>query len=127
MPMSTFLANQIGNATLTGTTYTSPANVYASLFSVAPTANTAGTELTGNGYSRQLITFSSAANGVAVSNSAVTFTNSGNAWPTVVAMGINDASTSGNLLYYKNIAARNVQLAGNVILGTGNVSITLNG
>jgi hypothetical protein len=74
-----------------------------------------------------LITFSSAANGVVTSNTAVTFTNSGNAWPTIVAFGIADASSTGNLLYYKGIASRNVQLNGNVILGSGNVTITLNG
>jgi len=125
--MTNYLANQIGNATLTGATYTSPANVWASLYSTAPTANTSGTELTGNGYSRQSITFSSAANGVVTSNVAVTFTNSTAAWPTIVAFGITDASTSGNLLYYKTIAARNVQLNGNVVLGSGNVTITLNG
>ena len=127
MPMTNYLANQIGNATLTGTSYTSPSAWYAALYSTTPTANTAGTELTGNGYSRQSITFASAANGVVTSNSSVTFTNSTAAWPTIVAFGITDASTSGNLLYYKDIAARNVQLNGNVILGTGNVTITLNG
>lgn len=125
--MTNYLANQIGNATLRGTTYTGVANVYASLYSVTPTASASGTELTGNGYSRQLITFSSAANGVVTSNTAVTFTNSGNAWPTIVAFGIADASSTGNLLYYKGIASRNVQLNGNVILGSGNVTITLNG
>jgi hypothetical protein len=127
MPMTNYLANQIGNATLRGTTYTGVANVYASLYSVTPTASASGTELTGNGYSRQLITFSSAANGVVTSNTAVTFTNSGNAWPTIVAFGIADASSTGNLLYYKGIQSRNVQLNGNVVLGSGNVTITLNG
>jgi hypothetical protein len=127
MPMTNYLANQIGNATLTGTTYTSPSVWYAALYSTSPTANTAGTEITGNGYSRQSITFSSAANGVVTSNVAVTFTNSTAVWPTINAFGITDASSSGNLLYYKGIAARNVQLNGNVVLGTGNVTITLNG
>ena len=126
MPMTNYLANAMANATIRNTTYTSPANVYASLYSVAPTGNTAGTELTGNGYARQLTTFAAPAAGVAASNVAVTFgAASGNNWPTVVAVGIVDASTSGNLMFYSGIAGRNIKIGDSLVFDSGNIIISI--
>jgi hypothetical protein len=126
MPMTNYLANAIANATIRNTTYTSPANVYASLYSVAPTGNTSGTELTGNGYARQLTTFSAPSAGVAASNVAVTFgAATGNNWPTVVAVGIVDASTSGNLMFYSTIAGRNIKIGDSLVFDSGNIIISI--
>ena len=125
MPMTDYLQNAVANATLRNTTYTSPANVYASLYSVAPTESTAGTEITGNGYSRQSVTFSAPSLGTADSNVAVTFTCSGNNWPVVTAFGITDASTSGNILYYSGIAARTVQVGDSVVFASGDITIQI--
>ena len=41
MAASEYLDNALLNATLTNTSYTSPATVYAALYSVAPTKTTA--------------------------------------------------------------------------------------
>lgn len=126
MAMTNSLANQIANATIRNTSYTSPASVYASLYSVAPTANTAGTELTGNGYSRQLTTFSAPSAGAAASNVAVTFgAATGNNWPTVVAVGIVDASTSGNLMYFNTISGRNIKIGDSLVFDSGNIIISI--
>ena len=126
MTMSSNLANKLANATLRNTAYTSPASVYASLYSTAPTATTSGTELTGNGYSRQVTTFASPANGISSSNVAVTFgPATGNAWPTVTAVGITDASTAGNIMYFNTIAGRNIKVGDSLVFGTGNITITL--
>ena len=126
MPMTNYLANQLANATLRNTSYTSPANVYAALYSVAPTANTAGTELTGNGYARQLTTFTAPSAGSASSNVTVTFgAASGNNWPTVVAVGIVDASTSGNLMYFNTISGRNVKIGDSVVFDSGKITIVI--
>lgn len=120
------LANKLADATLRNTTYTSPAAVYAALYSVAPTASTAGTELTGNGYSRQLTTFSAAANGAVSSNVAVTFgAASGNNWPTIVAVGIVDASTSGNIMYFNTISGRNIKIGDSLTFDSGNIVINI--
>lgn len=124
--MSDFLANQVANATLRNTSYTSPTSVYAALYSVAPTANTSGTELTGNGYSRQLTTFSSPVDGAASSNVAVTFgPATGNNWPTVVAFAITDASTSGNIMYFKTISGRNIRVGDSFQIDSGNLTINI--
>lgn len=126
MPMTYNLANKLADATLRNTTYTSPAAVYAALYSVAPTASTAGTELTGNGYSRQLTTFSAAANGAVSSNVAVTFgAASGNNWPTIVAVGIVDASTSGNIMYFNTISGRNIKIGDSLTFDSGNIVINI--
>lgn len=107
---------------LTANTYTGPSNVYVSLYSVAPTESTSGTELTGNGYSRQISTFS-VSNNIASSTANVTFSATGNSW-TVVAMGLMDASTSGNLLFYDTLATQQtVQAGANLIFGTGNITV----
>jgi hypothetical protein len=126
MAITNYLANALANATLRNTSYTSPASVYATLYSVAPTASTAGTELTGNGYARQLTTFSAPSAGAASSNVAVTFgAASGNNWPAVVAVGIVDASSSGNLLYFNNISPRLIDIGDTFEIDSGNLTITI--
>jgi hypothetical protein len=111
-------------ATLTGNSYTGNATVYCALYSVLPTANTSGTELTGNGYSRQTVAFS-VANNVATSTGNVTFSATGNAW-TAVGAGILDAATAGNLLYFGSLdSSKTVVPTANLTLTTGNVTITL--
>ena len=124
--MTHYLANSMANAVLRNTTYTSPANVYATLYSTAPTPSTAGTELTGNGYARQLTTFDAPAAGAATSNVAVTFgAATGNNWPTVVAVGIVDSSSSGNILFYKPISARNIKIGDSLVIDSGDISIVI--
>jgi hypothetical protein len=125
MPMTDYLQNAVANATLRNTAYSSPANVYASLYSVAPTESTVGTEIVGNGYSRQSVTFSAPSLGSASSNVAVTFTCSGNNWPVVVAFGVTDASTSGNILYYSGISGRTVQVGDSVVFASGDITIQI--
>jgi hypothetical protein len=125
MANSTYtLDSQLLNATLLGNTYTGNATNYMSLYSTAPTGNTAGTELTGNGYSRQTASFS-VANNVATLTGNITFTATGNAW-TVVAAGIMDAPTGGNLLYFNNLpTAKSVAATANLVFVSSNVTITL--
>lgn len=108
---------------LTANTYTGPSNVYVSLYSVAPTESTSGTEITGNGYSRQIGTFS-VSNNIASTTANVTFSATGNSW-TVVAMGLMDASTAGNLLFYDSLAQQQtVQAGANLVFQSGNITVT---
>jgi hypothetical protein len=126
MSMTYNLANQIANATLRNQSYTSPAAVYAALYTTPPTGNTTGTEYSGNGYSRVNVTFSNPANGVASSNVTVTFgPATGNNWTGITAVGVTDASTSGNLMYYQGIATRNVKIGDSLVFGVGNISVSI--
>ena len=83
-----------------GTSSTSaPSAVYLSLHTSSPGEDD-GNEISGNGYSRQAITFAAASSGSAASNSVEEFTASGGAFGTITHFGSHDASTAGNLLYY---------------------------
>lgn len=125
MSMSDYLENKVLDGTVKATTYTAPANVYMALYSVAPTDAGGGTELTGNGYSRQLISFgTSAANGEIKNTANVTFTSSGNAW-TVAGAGIFDASSSGNLLYWSS-QNRKVAVGASLTYLTGKITLIIN-
>lgn len=125
MPMTTYLENALLEGTLRGNTFTAPANVWMSLYSTQNTPGTAGTELTGNGYARQQVTFSAAASGEITSNAAVTFTASGNNWPLAVSSAIMSANTAGNMLYYYNISPRTVNAGDSLVFATGDITITI--
>ena len=82
---------------------TTPTTGYIALYSVAPTASTAGTELTvADGYAREDALFGAAASGAATNATAVTFTAAGGAWSQIVGHGILSASTAGLLLYWED-------------------------
>lgn len=106
--MSTFtdyLEEKLLEHTFTNTSYTSPTNVYLGLFTVAPSDSASGTEVaSANGYSRQACAFDAYSGGQIKNTSAETFTASGGNWGTVVAFGLFDASTGGNLLAYGEVA-----------------------
>ena len=98
--------------------------MFMSLYSTAPTGNTGGTELTGNGYSRQTSAFT-VANNVATLSGNVVFTASGNSW-VVTAAGVMDAPTAGNLLYFNSLPTTKTVASGYTLtFPTGNVTITL--
>lgn len=119
-----YLENALINHVLRNTALTSPTTVYLALYSAAPTESTSGTELTGNGYARQAITFGAPSNGVASNTGAVTFTASGGAWSAVAGIAICDASTGGNQLYWdtKSIAA--LADGDSINFATGQITVT---
>lgn len=90
---------------LRNTAYTPVATVYAALYTVAPTATTPGTEVSGGSYARQAATFGAAAAGSISNSGAVTFPVATAAWGTVVAAAICDAAAAGNILYFGNLTA----------------------
>lgn len=123
--MTTSFAQSVANAAVGNVSFTPAANTFAALFSTVLTATGSGTEIVGNGYSRQEITYSSIANGVATSAANVTFTCSGNAYPTVRALAVMTANTAGNMLFFQNIAARNVKPGDSLTFETGDIVITI--
>lgn len=126
MPMSQYLENKILDATLRNTSYTSPATVYLALFSTTCSPTAAGTELSGNGYSRQSVTFGTAASGGTISNTAnVAFTASGGNWTQSISSAIMDASTGGNVLYYFNGSPKTVSNGQTLTYESGSIDITI--
>ena len=126
--MSNYLENALLNATLNATTYTAPATVYVSLWTSNPTDAGDGTEVTGGSYARTAVSFATASgtSGNILNDADVTFPTATASWGTVGWIGINDASTSGNLLYHTALDTAKAIDSGDIFkISTGNLSVTL--
>lgn len=124
--MSNYLENALVNATLRATAYTAPATVYLALYTTDPTDADAGTEVTGGAYARQAITFGAPTDGVATNSANVSFPAATANWGNVTHIGIRDAATAGNLLYYAPLTtARNILTGDTLSFLSGQVSVTL--
>jgi hypothetical protein len=128
---SDYLENAILDHILGGGDYTRPATVYIALFTTAPVdAGTGGTEVSGNNYSRASVTnnntnWPAASSGSKSNGTTITFPTASGSWGTIVAFGIYDASTSGNLLYYGSLSTAQVIANGNTLsFSAGNLTIT---
>jgi hypothetical protein len=124
--MSNYLENALVNATLRNTSYTSPTTVYVALYTTDPTDADTGTEVSGNGYARQSVTFSAPSNGATSNSSAVEFPQATGSWGTVAYIGLRDASSGGNLLYHTALDASKTIATGDVFrISAGSLSVTL--
>jgi hypothetical protein len=107
---------------------TRPTAWYVALYTAAPSDSGGGTEVSGNGYSRQAVTFDAASTpgGTTSNTGAVTFTAAGGNWGTITHIGIHDASTSGNLLWHGSMTASKTIADGDTLeFATGNIDLTL--
>lgn len=126
--LSDHAENLLLNFLMTTGTATRPTNWYLALFTAAPSDTGGGTECSGNGYSRQTVSWDAATGtGGTTSNSGtVTFTASGGNFGNVTHIGIFDASTSGNLLWHGAMAASKQVNAGDSIqFATGSIDLTI--
>ena len=124
--MSNYLENALINATLRNTSYTSPTTVYVGLYTTDPGEGNTGTEVSGGSYARVSVSFGAPSNGVSTNSASVTFPTATGTWGTVTHIGILDALTSGNLLYYTALDASKSIASGDVFtISTGNLSVTL--
>jgi hypothetical protein len=113
--MSNYLEDALINATLRNTTYTSVATVYVSLWTSDHTD--AG---------RTAVTFGAPSNGTSLNYADVTFPTATAGWGTVGWIGINDALSSGNLLYHTALDAAKTIDSGDIFkIATGNLSVQL--
>jgi hypothetical protein len=124
--MSNYLENALINVTLRNTAYTSPTTVYVGLYTSDPGEGNTGTEVSGGSYARTAVTFGAPSNGVSTNSASVTFPTATGTWGTVTHVGILDALTSGNLLYFTPLDASKSIASGDVFtISTGNLSVTL--
>ncbi len=124
--MSNYLENALINATLRNTSYTSPTTVYVSLYTSDPSDADTGTEVSGGSYARTAVTFGAPSNGVSTNSAAVEFPQATGSWGTVGWIGIEDASTGGNLLYHTALDASKTIDSGDIFkIATGSLSVTL--
>ena len=126
--MSNYLENALINATLRNTSYTSPTTVYVSLWTSNPTDAGSGTEVStsGTSYARTAVTFGAPSGGASTNSADVTFPTATASWGTVGWIGINDAASSGNLLYHSPLDTAKAIDSGDIFkISTGNLSVTL--
>jgi hypothetical protein len=121
-----YLENKILDHVLNNTSYSSPTTVYVGLFTTAPTDTTSGTEVSGGSYARQVLSVSTASDGVVTSDADVTFPQATASWGTIVALGIHDALSSGNLLMYTDLTTSKTIDEGDILkVSTGSLTVTL--
>ena len=124
--ISNYLENALINVTLRATSYTAPTTIYVALYTSDPTDANTGTEVSGGSYARTSVTFAAPSNGASLSNADCTFPQATGSWGTVGWIGINDAATSGNLLYHTALDAAKTIDSGDIFkIATGNLSVQL--
>ena len=103
-----------------------PATVYLSLHTADPAEDASGAECSGGSYARQAIAFDAAhATAGTIANSDIE-TFSGMPAATVSHMGIWDASSSGNLLFYGALTDSKTVASGDTVqFAAGSIVITL--
>jgi hypothetical protein len=125
------LSNSFETSTLTWLLTTgspSPARPtawYLALYTVAPTDTGGGTEVSGTAYVRKAATFTVSGN-TASNSAAVEWPTAGGSWGTVVAVGVFDALSGGNLIAYGNLTTSKTIDTGDVFrIPAGDLDITL--
>lgn len=126
--LSDHAENLILNFLMTSGTATRPTAWYVSLYTVAPTDAGGGTEVSGNGYSRQTVAWGTATGtgGTTDNTGAVSFTATGGNFGTIVAIGIHDASSGGNLLWHGALSANKTVNDGDTLeFAAGAIDLTI--
>ena len=100
-----YLENRTLDHFLRAVASTAPATVYLGLFTANPTDAGGGTEVSGNAYARQAITFGAASGGSTSNTAAVNFPAATPAgWGTITGVAIFDASSAGNMFYWNPLS-----------------------
>lgn len=115
-------AQALGITGATAAAGTGPATTYVALLTAAPSDTGGGTEVSGNAYARVAVTSSlanwagtqsagstttsSGTGGTTSNNAAITFpTPTPSGWGLVTHLGVYDAASGGNLLFYAALTA----------------------
>jgi hypothetical protein len=98
--LSNYLENKLLDHVLRGTSYTSPTTVYMGLYTSDPGEDNTGTEVSGGSYARQVVSVTTASDGIVTSSADVQFPQATADWGSVSHIGLLDALSSGNLLMY---------------------------
>jgi hypothetical protein len=124
--LSNYLKNKLLDHSLGIAAYTMPTTMYLGLFLTDPTAANTGIEVSGYGYARQATTFSASSSGTSSNTSTEVFTASGGSFGRIKYIGLFDASTSGNLLWFGPVhVPRRVDSGESLSFIPGSIDLTL--
>jgi hypothetical protein len=125
MSFSNYLETKVLDHVFGGTAYTAPSTLYLALYTADPSDTGGGTEVSGGGYSRQTIAFTTSGNTTS-NTAAVEFPTATANYGTVVAVGVFDASSGGNLLAYAGLTTDKAIETGDVFrVPAGDLDISL--
>jgi hypothetical protein len=123
--MSNYLELEVLDHILSVGAYSMPADIYLGLSVASMAEDASGTELSGNAYARQAITFAAASGGSSASNATVTFPTATGSWGTVAYWSIWDAASSGNMMLHGAFSASKVIGTGDILrVNSGDVTVT---
>ena len=123
---SNYLEGKILDHVLRVSAFSQPTALYVALYTSDPGDSDSGTEVSGGGYARVSVSFGAASNGTSSNSAAVEFPTATSSWGTIVSVGIRDAATGGNLLFYGSLT-QSVSIGANETLRfpVGNLSISM--
>ena len=125
---SDYLEDKVLDHVFGGVAYTAPGTLYVALYTVAPDDTGGGTEVTGGSYARQTSTFTVSGTDptTATNAAAIEYPTATGDYGTVVAVGILDALSGGNLLAYADLTTSKTVSTGDVFrFDAGDLDITL--
>ena len=127
MSMTNYLEDKVLNHIAKKSTYTAPNKLYLALFTEL-TNGEEGTavEVQADSYSRAAISFATAVDGVLMNDTDTNFPVAKEEWGTITAVGVYDALTNGNMLFYTTLTSeQNIVVDNQLIFKTGKLTITL--
>lgn len=128
---SDYLENELLDHVFGAAAFTAPSSIYVAAFTASPGDDDSGTEVTGGSYARVAVTnnatnFPAASGGAKSNANAITFPTATADWGTVVAVGLYDASTSGNLLAWADLGtSQSVPSGVTLAIPAGDLDISL--
>ena len=127
MSFSNFLETEILDHVFAGAAYTAPTTKYLALFTALADGEAGSvTEVTGGGYARQSVAFTTSGNTTS-NNAAVEYPTATANYGTVTHVAVFDASTSGNMMAYAALSSNKTIETGDVFrVPSGDLDITLN-
>jgi hypothetical protein len=126
-----YLEDELLDHVFGGSDYTRPATVYIALYTVAPGDAGGGTECAAADYARLSITnnatnFPASSGGAKANGTEFAWSAATNDWGTIVAFGIFDAVSGGNLLCWADLSASKAVGVGDTAkFPIGDLDITL--
>lgn len=128
---SDYLENKVLDLLMGRVNYTPPATVYFALFTTSPSDAGGGQEVTGGAYARVGVSntateWPAATAGTKKNANTIIFPEATTGWGSIVAIGIFDAATAGNLLFWTTITSRSILQGDIPRFNALGVSIALN-
>jgi len=125
---SDYLEDKVLDHVFGGNAYTAPSTLYVGLYTVAPSDTGGGTEVSGGAYARQTATFTVSGTDptTATNSAAIEYPTATADYGTVVACGVFDAASAGNLLAYASLTSNKTVESGDIFrFNSGDLDITL--